>query len=55
MFLRKHSKAIPIAQGNGILSIFPPLEMSRGQKELPSEGEMNAFRILKPTAWVKSL
>ncbi|WP_313259625.1 hypothetical protein [Sphingobacterium sp.] len=29
MIMKKHSKANPIAQVNGILSIFPPLEMSR--------------------------
>ncbi|MGX1752380.1 hypothetical protein [Sphingobacterium sp. NPDC055346] len=33
MILRKHSKANPIAQVIGILSIFPPLEMSRGLKD----------------------
>jgi len=45
MILRKHSKANPIAQGNGILSIFPPLEMSRGAKGLPSEGEMFLYPL----------
>jgi len=33
MILRKHSKANPIAQVIGILSLFPPLEMSRGLKD----------------------
>jgi len=33
----------PIAQDNGILSIFPPLEMSLGAKGLPLEGEMFVF------------
>ncbi|WP_254527428.1 MULTISPECIES: hypothetical protein [unclassified Sphingobacterium] len=31
--MKKHSKANPIALGNGILSIFPPLEMSRLLKD----------------------
>ena len=33
MIFWKHSKANPIAQVNGILSIFPPLEMGRVLKD----------------------
>ncbi|WP_185211036.1 hypothetical protein [Sphingobacterium mizutaii] len=47
----KASKANAIAHGNGILSILPPLEMSRGLKA--SFGRIDVCR--KPLAGVESL